>query len=197
MDSLLQTQSMEAGSVNLDGFVGPAHVSIIIGSQAYEAVSQKYKKPIVIAGFEPLDVLHAILMLIEQINLNQSDVDIQYTRAVTREGNLRSQALISEVFELRKSFEWRGLGQIPHSGLQIKSRFAAFDAEKRFKLPDSMGVEHKQCECGAVLRGMKKPTDCKLFQKVCTPENPLGSCMVSSEGACAAVYAYGRASTHV
>ena len=197
MDSLLQTQSMEAGSVNLDGFVGPANVSIIIGSQAYEAVSQKYKKPIVIAGFEPLDVLHAILMLIEQINLNQSDVDIQYTRAVTREGNLRSQALISEVFELRKSFEWRGLGQIPHSGLQIKSRFAAFDAEKRFKLPDSMGVEHKQCECGAVLRGMKKPTDCKLFQKVCTPENPLGSCMVSSEGACAAVYAYGRASTHV
>lgn len=197
MDSLLQTQNTEAGSVNLDGFVGPAHVSIVIGSQAYEAVSQKYKKPIVISGFEPLDVLHSILMLIELINSNRSTVENQYTRAVTREGNLRSQAMMAEVFELRSSFEWRGLGEIPNSALKIKSTFATFDAEQRFKLPDSIGVEHKQCDCGAILRGMKKPTDCKLFAKVCTPENPLGSCMVSSEGACAAVYAYGRASAHV
>ena len=197
MDSLLQTQNTEAGAVNLDGFVGPAHVSIVIGSQAYEAVSQKYNKPIVISGFEPLDVLHSILMLIEQINANRSVVEIQYTRAVTREGNLRSQALMAEVFELRPSFEWRGLGHITNSALKIKSTFAAFDAELRFKLPDSVGAEHKQCDCGAILRGMKKPTDCKLFAKVCTPENPLGSCMVSSEGACAAVYAYGRASVPV
>lgn len=197
MDSLLQTQNTEADFVNLDGFVGPAHVSIVIGSQAYEDVSKKYKKPIVISGFEPLDVLHSVLMLIEQINSNRSTVEIQYTRAVTREGNLRSQAMMAEVFELRSSFEWRGLGQIPNSALKIKSTFASLDAEHRFKLPDSVGVEHKQCDCGAILRGMKKPTDCKLFAKVCTPENPLGSCMVSSEGACAAVYAYGRSSTHL
>ncbi len=193
MDSLLQAED-KADSVNLDGFVGPAHVSIVTGSKAYEAVSFKYQKPIVIAGFEPLDVLHSILMLIEQINENRSDVEIQYTRAVTREGNLLSQAIVSEVLELRKTFEWRGLGQISASALQIKPRYKAFDAERRFTLPDSVSVEHKQCDCGAILRGIKKPTDCKLFAKVCTPENPLGSCMVSSEGACAAVYAYGRAS---
>jgi hydrogenase expression/formation protein HypD len=192
MDSLLKSQSTEKVAANLDGFVGPAHVSILIGSQAYEAVSHKYQKPIVIAGFEPLDVLHAILMLIEQINANQHAVEIQYTRAVTREGNRHSQALVAEVFELRSSFEWRGLGQIPKSALQIRPTFAAFNAEERFTLPESIGVEHKQCDCGDVLRGIKKPVDCKLFAKVCTPENPLGACMVSSEGACAAVYAYGR-----
>lgn len=194
MDSLLQTQDNEASAVNLDGFVGPAHVSIVIGSQAYEAVSQKHQKPIVISGFEPLDVLHSILMLMEQINQQRCEVEIQYTRAVTREGSLLSQALVADVLELRKSFEWRGLGSIPNSALQIKPAFAAFDAEKRFSLPDTSGVEHKQCDCGTILRGLKKPTDCKLFARVCTPENPLGSCMVSSEGACAAVYAYGRGS---
>jgi hydrogenase expression/formation protein HypD len=189
MDSLLQTKT----PVQLDGFIGPAHVSIVIGSKAYEAVSRKYQKPIVIAGFEPLDVLHSILMLIEQINKNTSQVEIQYTRAVTREGNLRSQAVMAEVLELRPSFEWRGLGEIPESALQINKRYATFDAEARFELPDTVGLEHKQCDCGAILRGIKKPMDCKLFAKACTPENPLGSCMVSSEGACAAVYAYGRA----
>src|SRR3990167_8973381 len=131
MNSLLQTQNMETGSVHLDGFVGPAHVSIVIGSQAYEAVSQKYKKPIVIAGFEPLDVLHSILMLIEQINQRRCEVEIQYTRAVTREGSLLSQSLMAEVLELRSSFEWRGLGSIPNSALQIKSAFAEFRSEER------------------------------------------------------------------
>lgn len=192
MDSLLHTTSTDAPAVSLDGFVGPAHVSIVIGSQAYEAVSQKYQKPIVISGFEPLDVLHSILMLIEQMNAQRCQVEIQYTRAVTREGNLRSQLLIAEVLELRPSFEWRGLGEIKNSALQIKASYAEFDAEKRFSLPDGVGIEHKQCDCSMILRGLKKPTDCKLFAKVCTPENPLGSCMVSSEGACAAVYAYGR-----
>lgn len=188
MDSLLQ----QDGAVHLDGFVGPAHVSIIIGSQGYEAVSRAYRKPIVISGFEPLDVLHSILMLIEQINAGRADVEIQYTRAVNRQGNQLSQTLMAEVFELRPTFEWRGLGQIPHSALQIKSGFSDFDAEARFQLPVSEGMEHKQCKCSAVLRGSQKPTDCKLFAKACTPENPLGACMVSSEGACAAVYAYGR-----
>ena len=189
MDHLLRNQS----DIHLDGFIGPAHVSIVIGSQAYEAVSQTYQKPIVIAGFEPLDVLHAILMLIQQINEKRHHVEIQYTRAVTREGNLRSQAMIAEVLELRPVFEWRGLGPISNSALQIKPLYEAFDAEKRFKIPDQPGIEHNQCDCGSILRGIKKPVDCKLFATVCTPENPLGSCMVSSEGACAAVYAYGRA----
>jgi hydrogenase expression/formation protein HypD len=196
MDSLLHAEVNEMGRpVKLDGFVGPAHVSIVIGSQAYETVSQKYQKPIVISGFEPLDVLHSILMLIRQINEKRCEVEIQYTRAVNRKGNRLCQQTIAEILELRPNFEWRGLGFIPNSALKIRDQFAEFDAEKRFELPESTGVEHKQCECGAVLRGIKKPTDCKLFEKVCTPENPLGSCMVSSEGACAAVYAYGRVNT--
>jgi hydrogenase expression/formation protein HypD len=193
MESLLSTQISESGeSVKLDGFVGPAHVSIVIGSQAYEKVSQKYRKPIVVSGFEPLDVLHSILMLIHQINQDRCEVENQYTRAVNREGNLVSQQIMADVLELRETFEWRGLGFIPDSALKIRAEYADFDAEKIFSLPESTGVEHKQCECGSVLRGIKKPMDCKLFAKVCTPENPLGSCMVSSEGACAAVYTYGR-----
>lgn len=187
MESLLQDQE-----VALDGFIGPAHVSIVIGSQAYEKVNQKYKKPIVISGFEPLDVLHSIYLLIKQINEHRNDVEIQYSRAVNSKGNIKSQQLMDELFMLRDEFEWRGLGWIPFSALKISDHYAAFDAECRYELPESSGQEHKQCECGAILRGIKKPIDCKLFAKVCTPENPLGSCMVSSEGACAAVYAYGR-----
>ena len=187
MDNLLQ-----AKDVQLDGFVGPAHVSIVIGSQPYEAVCYKYKKPIVISGFEPLDVLHSILMLIQQLNEGRCEVEIQYTRAVNRLGNVLSQQIMQEVLELRDQFEWRGLGFIPHSALKIRQEFAEFDAEHKFDIPDFVSQEHKQCLCGDVLRGIKKPTDCKLFAKVCVPENPYGSCMVSSEGACAAVYAYGR-----
>ncbi len=196
MESLLKAQEDNPNeSIQLDGFVGPAHVSIIIGSQAYEAVSKKYQKPIVIAGFEPLDVLHSILMLVQQINDGRIQVEIQYTRAVNRTGSLTAQKLINEVLELRSSFEWRGLGEIPNSALQIKTTYQQYDAEKRFAIPEFVSEEHKQCICGKVLRGLQKPTACKLFAKVCTPENPLGSCMVSSEGACAAVYAYGRVHT--
>lgn len=192
MECLLQLPADENNRIDLDGFIGPAHVSIIIGSQAYERVGNKYSKPIVISGFEPLDMLHAILMLIDQLRESRCEVENQYTRAVNRQGNLKSQRLIAEVLELCSSFEWRGLGWVPHSALQINSAYQEFDAEKRYSLPSSSGKEVKGCECAAVLRGMKKPTDCKLFNKICTPENPLGSCMVSSEGACAAVYAYGR-----
>ena len=187
MDSLLQSRE-----VNLDGFVGPAHVSIVIGSQPYEAICSTYKKPIVISGFEPLDVLHSILMLLRQLNEGRCAVEIQYSRAVNRLGNRESQQIIAEVLELRDRFEWRGLGYIPQSALQIKAQYAEFDAERRFELPETVGEEHRQCLCGDVLRGIKKPKECKLFAKVCMPESPLGSCMVSSEGACAAVYAYGR-----
>ncbi len=180
------------GTLQLDGFIGPAHVSTIIGSQPYEFFAEEYRKPVVIAGFEPLDVMQAILMLLRQINDGRAEVENQFTRAVTREGNLKAQALVSEVFELRRSFEWRGLGDVPYSALRIRESFAEFDAERRFDLQTAKVADNKACECGAILRGVKQPRDCKVFGSVCTPENPIGSCMVSSEGACAAYYSYGR-----
>ena len=180
------------GTLQLDGFIGPAHVSTIIGSRPYEFFAEEYRKPVVIAGFEPLDVMLAILMLLRQINDGRAEVENQFTRAVTREGNLKAQALVSEVFELRRSFEWRGLGEVPYSALRIREGFAAFDAEKRFDLRTAKVADNKACECGAILRGVKHPRDCKVFGTVCTPESPIGSCMVSSEGACAAYYSYGR-----
>ena len=182
----------QLGTLPLDGFIGPAHVSTIIGSQPYEFFAEEYRKPVVIAGFEPLDVMQAILMLVRQINEGRAEVENEFTRAVTREGNLKAQALVSEVFELRRSFEWRGLGQVPYSALRIREGFAAFDAERRFSLETRSVADNKACECGAILRGVKHPRDCKVFGTVCTPENPIGSCMVSSEGACAAYYSYGR-----
>jgi hydrogenase expression/formation protein HypD len=180
------------GTVPIDGFVGPAHVSIVIGSQPYEHFAEEYRKPVVIAGFEPLDVMQAILMLVRQVNEGRAEVENQFARAVTREGNLAAQRAVSEVFELRERFEWRGLGEVPYSALKIRAAFADFDAERRFGLTYQPVPDHKQCECGAILRGVKRPLDCKLFGTVCTPESPMGSCMVSSEGACAAHYSYGR-----
>ena len=180
------------GTVPLDGFVGPAHVSTIIGSRPYEFFAEEYRKPVVIAGFEPLDVMQAIRMLIRQVNEGRAEVENEFARAVSREGNLKAQQLVAEVFELRKAFEWRGLNVIPYSALKLRREFAEFDAEERFALDYRPVPDHKACECGAILRGVKKPQDCKLFGTVCTPENPIGSCMVSSEGACAAHYTYGR-----
>ena len=182
----------EYGTVPIDGFIGPAHVSIVIGSQPYEHFAQEYRKPVVIAGFEPLDVMQAVSMLVRQVNEGRAEVENEFVRAVTPEGNLAAQELAAEVFELRESFEWRGLGEVPYSALKIRPEFAGFDAERRFGLVYQGVPDHKQCECGAILRGVKQPTDCKLFGTVCTPENPMGSCMVSSEGACAAHYSYGR-----
>ena len=182
----------QLGTVPIDGFIGPAHVSIVIGSAPYDHFAEEYRKPVVIAGFEPLDVMQAILMLVRQVNEGRAHVENEFTRAVTPEGNLKAQALVSEVFELRPSFEWRGLGEVPYSALKIREAFAGFDAERRFDLSYTPVADNKACECGAILRGVKKPTDCKIFGTVCTPENPVGSCMVSSEGACAAHYTYGR-----
>jgi hydrogenase expression/formation protein HypD len=136
--------------------------------------------------------MQAVLMLVRQVNEGRAEVENEFARAVTREGNLAAQRLVAEVFELRERFEWRGLGEVPYSALKIRPAFAEFDAERRFGLVYQGVPDHKQCECGAILRGVKRPTDCKLFGTVCTPENPMGSCMVSSEGACAAHYAYGR-----
>jgi len=186
----------QLGLVPLDGFIGPAHVSTVIGSQPYEYFAEEFQKPVVIAGFEPLDVMQAILMLIRQVNDNRAEVENEFTRAVLPEGNLKAQQWVADVFELRRSFEWRGLGLIPYSSLKIKSHYAKFDAEQRFSIQSLSVPDHKACECGAILRGIKKPEDCKIFGIVCTPENPIGSCMVSSEGACAAHYRYGRFHIH-
>jgi hydrogenase expression/formation protein HypD len=179
-------------AVELEGFVGPAHVSVVIGSEPYAKFAQEYRKPVVIAGFEPLDVLQAILMLVRQVNEGRAEVENEFTRAVTPGGNRNAQAVMDEVFELRPSFEWRGLGVLPRSALQIREEYRAYDAEHRFLLGYQSVPDHKACECGAILRGVKAPRDCKIFGTVCTPENPVGSCMVSSEGACAAHYTYGR-----
>ncbi|MCP4598839.1 hydrogenase formation protein HypD [Neptuniibacter sp.] len=182
----------ELGVLPLDGFVGPAHVSTVIGSQPYYYFAEEYQKPVVIAGFEPLDVLQAILMLVRQINEGRAEVENEFSRAVTYDGNPQAKSVVADTFELRRSFEWRGLGTVPYSALRIKSEFAEFDAEKRFTVEYRSARENKACECGAILRGVKSPRDCTLFGDPCTPENPLGSCMVSSEGACAAYYSYGR-----
>ncbi|MDE2163560.1 MAG: hydrogenase formation protein HypD [Alphaproteobacteria bacterium] len=187
----------ELGRVRIDGFIGPAHVSTVIGSQPYAFFAEEFEKPVVIAGFEPLDVMQAIMMLVRQVNEGRCEVENQYTRAVKPEGNERAKAEVAEIFELRKSFEWRGLGQVPYSGLRLKKAYAEFDAERRFDIGHIEAHDNPACECGAILRGVKKPTDCKLFGTVCTPDTPMGSCMVSSEGACAAHWTYGRFRDHV
>lgn len=182
----------EYGGVDLHGFIGPAHVSTVIGSQPYEFFAEEFHKPVVIAGFEPLDVLQAILMLIRQTNAGRACVENQFTRAVTPEGNQKAKDLMAEVFEMRRHFEWRGLGLIPYSALRIRDSYSKYDAEVRFPHTPRVVEENRACQCPAILRGLKKPKDCGLFATVCTPETPIGSCMVSSEGACAAYYGYGR-----
>ncbi|MCB1894572.1 MAG: hydrogenase formation protein HypD [Zoogloeaceae bacterium] len=191
--SILESPDVrELGTVPLDGFIGPAHVSTVIGSRPYDFFAEEYRKPVVIAGFEPLDVMQAVRMLVRQVNQGRAEVENEFTRAVTADGNRKAQALVAEVFELRRSFEWRGLGRVPYSALKIRRSFADFDAETRFGIDYLAVADNKACECGAILRGVKKPADCRIFGTVCTPENPIGSCMVSSEGACAAHYNFGR-----
>ncbi|MER2602741.1 MAG: hydrogenase formation protein HypD [Candidatus Competibacter phosphatis] len=180
------------GTGLVDGFIGPAHVSTIIGTRAYEFVATEYRRPLVIAGFEPLDVLQSILMLVRQINAGEARVENEYTRAVGPEGNRKAQQWMDEVFEVHPSFEWRGLGELPNSALAIRPAFADWDAERRFAVPTIKASDHKACACGEVLRGIKRPEECKVFASACTPDHPLGSCMVSAEGACAAHYHYGR-----
>ncbi len=153
---------------------------------------REFGVPVVIAGFEPLDVMQSALMLVRQINQGRCEVENQYSRAVTEDGNPKALALMAEVFQTRPSFEWRGLGFLPDSALALADAYADLDAERRFPVSLGESREVKGCECPAILRGVKQPTDCKLFGTVCTPENPMGSCMVSSEGACAAYWSYGR-----
>ena len=178
--------------VRLDGILGPSHVSTVIGSRPYGFVPLEFGRPVVIAGFEPLDVMQSALMLIRQINDGRAEVENQYTRAVTEQGNIKAQMLMDEVYTRRETFEWRGLGFLPESALRLADGYADLDAERRFPVEVRPAPEVKGCECPAILRGVKEPTDCKLFGTVCTPDNPMGSCMVSSEGACAAYWSYGR-----
>ncbi len=193
IQNLLESRQVrDLGTVPIDGFIGPAHVSTVIGTRPYEFFAEEYEKPVVIAGFEPLDVMDAIRRLLKQINEGRCEVENEFTRAVTRDGNQKAQRLVAEVFELRRSFEWRGLGEVPYSALRIKARYAAFDAERRFGIVYRPVPDNQACECGAILRGMKRPVDCPLFATACTPESAIGSCMVSPEGACAAYYTYGR-----
>ncbi len=193
IQNILQSPEVrEMGSVTIDGFFGPSHVSSIIGSRPYEYFAEEFQRPVVIAGFEPLDVMQSTLMLVRQLNEGRFEVENEYTRVVSREGNTKAQSLVAEVFELRRNFEWRGLGMVPYSALKVKQAFADFDTERKFDIQTIDSTDIKGCECPSILRGAKTPVDCKLFGTICTPENPMGSCMVSSEGACAAYWSYGR-----
>jgi hydrogenase expression/formation protein HypD len=178
--------------VELDGFVGPSHVSAVIGVTPYRFVATEFEKPLVVTGFEPLDVMQAIVMLTTQVNEGRCEIENQYGRAVSPQGNLKAQAETADIFDLRESFEWRGLGEVPASALRLRETYAQFDAERRFAVETPVARDNPACECGAILRGAKRPHDCKLFGTVCTPETPIGSCMVSSEGACAAQWTYRR-----
>jgi len=178
-------------AVAIDGFLCPAHVSAIIGTGPYKIIAGKYRIPCVIAGFEPLDVLQGILMLIEQIGSNSSYVENQYKRVVKSSGNKKATALLDKVFSVEDS-EWRGIGRLAKSGLRLSRDYSRFDALKAFSLPEVKTTPDKGCICGSVLKGIKTPIECKLFSKKCTPQDPQGACMVSSEGACAAYHRYRR-----
>ena len=178
--------------LQLDGFIGPGHVSMVIGTDPYQFISQQYHKPIVVSGFEPLDIFQSIWMLLQQIVENRCEVENQYNRLVEKTGNHLALAAMNKVFAVRENFAWRGLGDIPDSGLKIRPEYAQFDAELKFTIPNLKVADHKACQCGEILKGVLKPWQCKVFGTACTPETPIGSCMVSSEGACAAYYKYGR-----
>lgn len=175
--------------IKIDGFMCPGHVSVITGSGPYEKVSVRYKKPCVITGFEPADILKGIERLINQVKNKEHKVEIEYKRAVNRKGNTTAKKILGSVFEERDS-EWRGLGVIPKSGLKLKKKYEDFDAEKKFRINIPKASKTRGCICSEILQGVKSPRDCKLFGKSCTPGNPVGPCMVSSEGTCAACYRY-------
>jgi hydrogenase expression/formation protein HypD len=183
---------LDSPDLRLSGFLGPGHVSTVVGNRPYRFVPEVYGKPIVVAGFEPLDILASVHMLLAQIREGRCEVENQYSRVVPEEGNPQAIALLAEVFELRPHFEWRGLGFISQSALKLNDDYADFDAELRFDMPGVRVADPKACQCGEVLKGVIKPWECKVFGTACTPETPIGTCMVSPEGACAAYYNFGR-----
>jgi hydrogenase expression/formation protein HypD len=181
---------LDSPDMRLDGFIGPGHVSTVIGCRPYEWIAANEKKPIVVSGFEPLDILQSIVMLLRQLKNGESRVENQYKRVVPWEGNRAALAAMAEVFQLRPFFEWSGLGFISQSALRIRDTYAEWDAEQRFNVPGLRVTDPKAAQCGEVLKGVLKPAQCKLFCNECTPEHPIGALMVSSEGSCAAYFNY-------
>jgi len=183
---------LESPDLRLDAFIGPGHVCTVVGARPFHFIATDYGKPVVISGFEPLDVLHSVLMILRQLAEQRCEVENQYTRVVPYEGNSQAFRVLADVFELRPHFEWRGLGFISQSALKLSAAYADFDAELRYSVPGVRVADPKACQCGEVLKGVIKPWECKVFGTACTPEHPIGTCMVSSEGACAAYYNFGR-----
>jgi hydrogenase expression/formation protein HypD len=185
---------LDSPDMKIDGFLAPGHVSMVIGARPFDFVARDYDRPIVITGFEPLDILQSIWMLLKQLAEGRSEVENQYSRVVPSEGNRAALEAISKVFEIREFFEWRGLGSIDHSGVKIRQAYADFDAERKFAVPNLQIADPRSCQCGEVVKGVIKPWECKIFGTACTPETPMGALMVSSEGACAAYFSYGSVS---
>jgi hydrogenase expression/formation protein HypD len=183
---------LDSPDMQLDGFLAPGHVSMVVGEEPFRFVAGSYGKPIVITGFEPLDVLQSLWMVLRQIAEGRSEVENQYARVVPPGGNRAGLDAIHRVFEIREFFELRGLGSIDHSGVRVREAYARFDAERRFSVPNLKIADPKSCQCGEVLKGVLRPWECKVFGGACTPETPLGALMVSSEGACAAYYNFGN-----
>jgi hydrogenase expression/formation protein HypD len=181
---------LDSPDMRLDAFIGPGHVSTVIGCRPYEWIAQNEHKPIVVSGFEPLDMLQSIVMLLRQLNAGECKVENQYKRVVPWEGNRAALRAMAEVFQLRPYFEWRGLGFISQSALRVNEKYAEWDAEQRFEVPGVRVTDPKAAQCGEVLKGVLKPHQCKLFGRECTPEHPIGALMVSSEGSCAAYHSY-------
>ncbi len=196
MVELIDSRDEHVDSYNnkIDAFIGPSHVSVIAGSKIYEKFPKEYQRPVVVSGFEPVDVMEGISMIVKQFVENRCELEIQYKRVVTHEGNLNAQKLIDTYFEKVDLFRWRGLGNVPESGLKLRNKYAKYDAEVTYHdiLPIAEIEDHKLCICGDILRGMAKPPECTIFGTACKPTSPIGSCMVSSEGACAAYYKYGN-----
>jgi hydrogenase expression/formation protein HypD len=182
---------LDSPELTLDGFLGPGHVSMVIGTRPYEFIARHYHRPLVVTGFEPLDILQSIWMVLRQIKDGRCEIENQYTRVVPERGNAAGLEAVARVFELREFFEWRGLGSIDHSGVRIREAYSHYDAERKFDVPALRIADPKSCQCGEVLKGVIKPWQCKVFGSACKPETPLGALMVSSEGACAAYYQYG------
>ena len=183
---------LESPDLRLDGFIGPGHVCTVVGARPLEFIPLDHERPVVISGFEPLDILQSIAMILRQLADGRCEVENQYRRVVPHEGNVRALEVMAEVFELRPHFEWRGLGFISQSALKLSPAYAELDAELRFSTPGVRVADPKACQCGEVLKGVIKPWECRVFGTACTPEHAIGTCMVSPEGACAAYYNYGR-----
>lgn len=183
---------LDSPDLRLDGFIGAGHVSMVIGMRPYTFVARDHHKPVVIAGFEPLDIMQSVYMIVKQLAEGRAEVENQYARVVRLEGNVKALQAMAATMELRPFFEWRGLGFITHSALKLRPEFAAWDAELRYEVPGLRVADPKACQCGEVLKGVIKPWECKVFGTACTPETPIGTCMVSPEGACAAYFNYGR-----